>query len=194
MSDRERDSGAARDEAGPGRGAAGGIATGVLLGTVACVLVAGLALRTTPPRSQPRPGGDAPSVPVPPRPAARPPLERPAPAARPSPAPPAPAAADDDDLRRRATQDGARLGRSSGEFTAQVLLACSPENVRRLLRGAGAGPLYLLRAPERGEGCYRICWGSYAPARQAAAAADLPGPLRPSAGSPVPKRIAEVVR
>lgn len=193
MADREREPAGARDEAGTGGGAGSGVATGVLFATVACILVAGLALRSAPhepapraPQARPAPAERTEPQPLPPKPV--PVEERPAPATAP---PPAPA---EEDLSRRASEDGARLRRSSGKFTAQILVACSAENVRRLLRGERGGSLYVLSAPERGDGCYRICWGSYGTSRLASEAADLPAPLRPPGGGPLPKKIDEVLR
>jgi hypothetical protein len=44
----------------------------------------------------------------------------------------------------------------------------------------GASQLYVLPAEMNGASCFRVCWGSYGNAKDAAAAADLPKALRSS--------------
>jgi septal ring-binding cell division protein DamX len=82
-------------------------------------------------------------------------------------------------LAARAEGDCSRLDKLRGRFTSQLLVACKPETVDRLLDTAGGSTkLYVLPAQIREEACFRVCFGTYASAKEAAAAADLPKSLR----------------
>jgi septal ring-binding cell division protein DamX len=82
-------------------------------------------------------------------------------------------------LASRAEADCARLAKARGRFTAQLLVACKPETVERVLAASsGSAKLYLLPATVKGDACFRVCYGDYATAKDAAAAADLPAALR----------------
>ena len=82
-------------------------------------------------------------------------------------------------LADRAARDLRRIGQSSGRYTAQLVVACKPETVERLIATApDADGLYVLPAQVKGQGCYRVCWGAYMTADDAAKAADLPAALR----------------
>jgi len=83
------------------------------------------------------------------------------------------------ELASRSTGDLTRLGQSSGRYTAQLVVACKPETVARLIEAAhGAKSLYVLPAQVKGQACFRVCWGSYGTQDDAAKAADLPAALR----------------
>ena len=72
-------------------------------------------------------------------------------------------------------------------------MTCRPDNTRRILQKAsGSERLFLVPLPARGSTCYRVCWGLYPSAKEAAAAPDLPAFLREGGGRPSPKAIAEV--
>jgi len=82
-------------------------------------------------------------------------------------------------LATRASTDAARLARMKGRYTAQLLVACKVQTVDRLLTaGAGSTKLYVLPAQVHDDACFRVCFGSYGSAKDAAAAADLPKALR----------------
>jgi septal ring-binding cell division protein DamX len=82
-------------------------------------------------------------------------------------------------LATRAEADCGRLAKDRGRFTAQLLVACKPETVDRLLVAAhGSTKLYVLPARVRDDACFRVCFGAYATSKEAAAAADLPKALR----------------
>ena len=162
----------------------------LLLGAVATILLMGLALRSEPAREreirEPEPA--APATPAPDASAALPQVEAAAPpAATPPPAAAmtAPLAADPAlaALAGRAAEDLTRIGRARGSWTAQLVVACKPETVDRLVRkSGGASKLYVLPADVHGAACFRVCWGSYASASEAASAKDLPAPLRGAEG------------
>jgi len=101
-----------------------------------------------------------------------------------APASPPPAAPPADDsmltkLAMRASADSARLARAKGRYTAQLLVACKPETVDRLLAASGgSAKLYVLPAQVKDDPCFRVCYGSYPTAKDAAAASDLPKTLR----------------
>jgi septal ring-binding cell division protein DamX len=102
----------------------------------------------------------------------------PAPAPLP-PAVPPPADSVLKQLALRASSDAGRLARAKGRYTAQLLVACKTETVERLLGASGGSPkLYVLPAQVKDDACFRLCFGSYPTAKDAAAAADLPKALR----------------
>lgn len=145
----------------------------LLVGAVLLILGAGFMLSTTPPKETRRPPEPLPSTPaqIPvPVPGVEVPAEEPAtPVPEPEPG----------DLAARAVRDLRRIGSSPGRYTAQLVVACKPETVERLVESApGASGLYVLPAQVKGQGCYRVCWGSYMTTEDAAKAADLPAALR----------------
>lgn len=179
------------------------LVSSLLVGATAAILGAGALLRSGPEREHPAPAQalaspaairiEAPPVAPPPGTAApAPPAATPSPArsssparaASPRPAAPAPVpapvpASTVRSLARRTATDVARIGRARGRWTAQVLVACHPENVTRLLGKVDAGaPLYLLPVEVNGEACFRVCWGAYASRAEAARTRDLPVALR----------------
>jgi septal ring-binding cell division protein DamX len=175
-----------------------GVTSSVLLvAAVAVVMVAGMVLKTEPPRELPIVAGTsspAPALPLgstvtPELPPAAPttataPIETP-PSAEPTLASaPIPTPTQTDDpllatLAARAADDCARLRRARGRWTAQLLVACKPETVDRLLGNArGSSGLYVLPAHVNDNACFRVCFGAYATSKEAAAASDLPKALR----------------
>jgi septal ring-binding cell division protein DamX len=82
-------------------------------------------------------------------------------------------------LAARAQSDCGRLAASRGRWTAQLMVACKPETVDRLLGAAsGSAQVYVLPASVNDDPCFRVCFGAYATSKEAAAAADLPKALR----------------
>lgn len=82
-------------------------------------------------------------------------------------------------LATRAEVDCDRLAKARGPWTAQLLVACKPETVERLLGAAqGSTRVYVLPARVKDDACFRVCFGDYATATEAALAADLPTTLR----------------
>lgn len=139
----------------------------VLVGAVLAILAVGMVLSTDAPRESPPVRTAAlPST----LPASPPGVEK----EEPPPPDPAP-----DDLASRMTADLRRLGQTSGRYTAQLAVACKAETVERLVASSGGSDeLYVLPAEVKGAACYRVCWGSYASADEAARTEDLPPPLR----------------
>jgi len=173
----------------------------VLIAAVATVLGAGRLLQTAP----------EPPAPTPPTPTTIPPLSlgstlspetAPAPAPSPAAVPPSQPAPrprrDEPDeplppLAARAAADLTRLASQDGAWTAQLLLACKTDTVERLLGSEPeAAKLFVLPAEFRGESCFRVCFGSYASAKEAAAAADRPATLRGASVRAI--AVAEVLR
>jgi septal ring-binding cell division protein DamX len=175
-----------------GGGTAGGglrefASSALLLSAVAAILLAGLALRSEPAREREPPAPEAarPVLPEPAQPSpsaapsAPPPVGLPEPPASARVTAPSPEEPDLAALAARAADDLARIGRAPGTWTAQLVVACKPGTVDRLVRQArGASKLYVLPADVHGASCFRVCWGSYANAKDAAAARDLAAPLR----------------
>lgn len=82
-------------------------------------------------------------------------------------------------LATRAEADCGRLAKARGRFTAQLLVACKPETVDRMLDLArGSSSLYVLPIQVKDDACFRVCFGAYATSKEAASAADLPKGLR----------------
>jgi septal ring-binding cell division protein DamX len=82
-------------------------------------------------------------------------------------------------LAARAQSDSGRLATAHGRWTAQLMVACKPETVDRLLGVAsGSTRVYVLPASVNDDPCFRVCFGAYATSKEAAAAADLPKALR----------------
>jgi septal ring-binding cell division protein DamX len=82
-------------------------------------------------------------------------------------------------LAARAEADYGRLAKARGRWTAQLMVACKPGTVDRLLDTAsGSSKVYVLPASLNEDPCFRVCFGDYATSKEAAAAADLPASLR----------------
>jgi septal ring-binding cell division protein DamX len=102
--------------------------------------------------------------------------------AKPKPAPPRAAAPANPLLTKLATRaesDSGRIAKARGKWTAQLLVACKPETVDRLLdRAGGSNGVYVLPVQVKEDACFRVCFGSYATPKDASAASDLPKALR----------------
>jgi hypothetical protein len=98
-----------------------------------------------------------------------------------------------DDLEARALVDHGRL-RAHGEgHTLQLLVACDPANVRKLIDRLGTTEsLYVLPFDLDGRRCYRACWGTFPDREQAVADRTLPADLVEDLGRPTPKEISLV--
>jgi septal ring-binding cell division protein DamX len=172
-----------------------------LVAAVAVVVVAGMFLKTEPPHAlPPSPALTRPATPLPlgttvtpeapaPEPAGAQPVEPQtveaqtveAPPGAPLAEPPKAPAADPlvQKLADRAEVDCARIAKAGGRWTAQLLVACKPETVERLLGNAGGSRgLYVLPVQVKDEACFRVCFGTYATSKDAANASDLPKALR----------------
>ena len=162
-------------------GVRGLVSSALLVGAVGAILLAGWALRGSPP---PPPAAAAPEVKL----GTTVPVEAPAPPAAeapeaPQPEPEAEVTPPEPEAKPAAVakpvDDAGRLAATGGAYTAQLLVACRAETVDRLRSEArGADKLYVLPANVHGNACWRVCWGSYRNAKDAAAATDLPKALR----------------
>ena len=64
------------------------------------------------------------------------------------------------DLATTAAEDAARLAQHSGAWTLQFMVACERQSLEPIVEALGEQPnFFLLRSPETGEDCYRVCWG-----------------------------------
>jgi len=200
----------ARARAAPGPAAWAEIVSSTLLiVTTVAILVTGFVLRSGPLHEQPAdagalppataaPAGTAPEAPPLSEPAVAP-VEQAPPPIEPPPAPvrkaasvtPVPADPHLAGLADRALAYADRIRRASGSWTAQVVVACKAETVSRCVSSAKGSPkLYVLPTELNGSSCFRVCWGAYATAKDAAACRDLPPGLR-SAG---PVRSVEIAK
>ena len=139
-------------------------------------------------------------TPVPATAAAKPPVAAPATAAKPPATAPAAGAAGEGRtlLAQGALPDAARafartVGAGPGSrYTAQLLTACSPENVQKAV-SAGGSEIFVLPVSVKGQGCYRVCWGLFADRVAAEAAlSSLPAYFRQSGVRPRLSSIAEL--
>jgi septal ring-binding cell division protein DamX len=103
---------------------------------------------------------------------------------RPQPSPPAPSprtsGAPKGDarglLRSGAYAEAARgfaadlRGTAPGQYSVQLLVACSEDTVQKAVASVPAEELFILPTSYQGRSCYRLCWGIYASEAQAAAA------------------------
>jgi hypothetical protein len=98
-----------------------------------------------------------------------------------------------DPLSRRTLEDPGRIGRSAGDWTLQIAMACQKESAHRLLdRAGGEVDLFVLPATLKGQECFRFCWGIF-DSRDAAARATPPASLRGREfGAPAPRRVEDV--
>lgn len=179
-----------KEDIGEGKGV---MSSALLLAAVGVVMVAGMVLKTDPPKNL-RPSGvpASPAASLPLGSTITPELAPAAPAetkaesgAEPeseSLPVPVPAAAPDPltvKLAARVEVDCGRLAKARGQWTAQLLVACKPETVERMLGvGNASDALYVLPVNVKNDACFRVCFGSYATSQQAALAADLPKALR----------------
>ena len=82
-------------------------------------------------------------------------------------------------LAARAEGDCGRLAKTRERWTAQLIVACKPETVDRMLGLArGSNSLYVLPVEVNSGACFRVCFGAYQTSKQAALASDLPKALR----------------
>jgi hypothetical protein len=184
-------------EAGNGAGK-GLVSSALLVAAVALILFAGMFLRHRGPEGARNVGAPPPSpapllplgstitpeVQTEPAPETEPtgPVEAPSIVETARPSAPPPTTAVDPLLVRlaaRAETDCGRLEKARGRWTAQLMVACKPETVDRLLDVAsGSSKVYVLPASLNDDPCFRVCFGTYATSKEAAAAADLPTSLR----------------
>jgi septal ring-binding cell division protein DamX len=81
---------------------------------------------------------------------------------------------------------------SRGRYTAQLLTACSPENVQKAV-GAGGSEVFILPVSVKGQACYRVCWGLFdGRAAAEAALSGLPAYFRQNGVRPRLSPIAEL--
>jgi septal ring-binding cell division protein DamX len=82
-------------------------------------------------------------------------------------------------LAARVEGDCGRLAKAQGRWTAQLMVACKPETVDRLLAKArGSRGLYVLPIQVNDDACFRVCFGAYQTSEEAAQASNLPRALR----------------
>ncbi len=95
-------------------------------------------------------------------------------------------------LAARVMEDRERISRGGGGFTVQLMVACSPETVHRMVSlSGGSKDLYVLPTMYEGRSCYRLCWGTYG-TRDAADRATVPAPVRSEVGKTFVQSIPEL--
>jgi septal ring-binding cell division protein DamX len=96
-------------------------------------------------------------------------------------------------LAARVMEDRERIASGGGEYTVQVMVACSPETVHNVLvHSGGSADLYVLPTVHQGRSCYLLSWGVY-PTREAAEDARLPAALRGAVSKTFVRRIADLI-
>ena len=98
-----------------------------------------------------------------------------------------------DDLEARARVDRGRLQAHGEGHTLQLLVACDPDNVRKLIERLGnPQSLFVLPFDLDGRACYRACWGTFPDRDRAVADRTLPADVVADLGTPTPKEISLV--
>jgi septal ring-binding cell division protein DamX len=98
-----------------------------------------------------------------------------------------------DPLERRCREDYRRLSRDRSGWTLQLMIACDPENARKMLdRSGGSDDLYVLPFDHEGDPCYRICWGVYGSRESAEQGRERLPAFTAELGKSTPKSIGEV--
>jgi len=96
-------------------------------------------------------------------------------------------------LAARVMEDRERIESGGGEYTVQLMVACSPETVHNMLAHAGgSADLYVLPTVHQGRSCYLLSWGVY-PTREAAESARLPGSVRGAVDKTFVRQIADLI-
>lgn len=96
-------------------------------------------------------------------------------------------------VESRSGDDYRRISRHRTDWTLQFMIACDPDNARRILdRAQRSDRLYILPFDYDGRRCFRLCWGRYDTRDRAAAnRSRLPAFIR-ELGASTPKSIGEV--
>jgi septal ring-binding cell division protein DamX len=96
-------------------------------------------------------------------------------------------------LAARVMEDRERIASAGGQYTVQLMVACSPETVHNILaHDGGSGDLYVLPTVHQGRSCYLLSWGVY-PTREAAEGARLPGALRGAVSETFVRQITDLI-
>ncbi len=96
-------------------------------------------------------------------------------------------------LAQRARTDTGRLRATADPWILQIAAVCDPANAEKALVAAGADHrLHLLPALIGDDPCFRICWGPYRTAEDAARADDLSPSVR-VLGQPQARRVTELL-
>jgi hypothetical protein len=81
-----------------------------------------------------------------------------------------------------------------GTTSVQLLVACSGETVQKAVANVSSPELYIVPVRFQGKDCYRLCWGLYTSAPQAASAARaLPDYFRKGGATPRVMTAAELL-
>jgi hypothetical protein len=84
--------------------------------------------------------------------------------------------------------------RNAGDFSVQVLVACSTETVSKAVRSVDAPELFIVPVELQGRACYRMCWGMYGSDREAQAGArGVPAYFREGGAKPRVVRTSEII-
>jgi len=81
-----------------------------------------------------------------------------------------------------------------GTTSVQLLVACSGDTVQKAVSSVASPELYIVPVRFQGRDCFRLCWGLYASASEAAAAARaLPDYFRKGGATPRVMSAAELL-
>ena len=82
----------------------------------------------------------------------------------------------------------------AGTLSVQILITCLPDTVQKAMAHAGSTELYILPVSYRGHDCFRLCWGHYPSAAEAASASRaLPDYFRDAGATPRVSRASELL-
>ena len=98
------------------------------------------------------------------------------------------------DLAITATEDAARLAQHPGAWTLQFMVACERQSLEPIVEVLDDQPnFFLLRSPDTGNDCYRVCWGWFASKTEAERPRPYPEVLSDIAATGWARPVGEVL-
>ena len=83
------------------------------------------------------------------------------------------------DLAATAAEDAERLAQHRGAWTLQFMVACERQSLEPIVDELDEQPnFFLLRSPDTGADCYRVCWGWFPSKAEAERRRGYPDVLR----------------
>ena len=98
------------------------------------------------------------------------------------------------DLATTASEHAERLAQHPGAWTLQFMVACERQSLEPIVEVLGDQPnFFLLRSPDTGNDCYRVCWGWFASKAEAERPRGYPEVLSDLAAVGWARPVAEVL-
>ena len=98
------------------------------------------------------------------------------------------------DLATTATEHAERLAQHPGAWTLQFMVACERQSLVPIVQVLGDQPnFFLLRSPDTGNDCYRVCWGWFSSKAEAERPRSYPEVLSDLAATGWARPVGEVL-